>query len=235
MSFVHLHVHSQYSILDGAASVQKLVDKALSYGHPAIALTDHGNMFGIKEFFTYVKKYNKSDKAKETGRTIKPILGCEVYVAKESRLLKGKEHRRYYHLILLAKNMTGYHNLMKLVSYGYIDGMYYRPRIDHGLLEQYHEGLICCSACIAGEIPRLILEGDIEKAEEALLWHKNLFGDDYYLEVQSHKTEVPGQSQEVYERWWLRTMCILLTRRTGLPMTGSSALRPMPIIMTRRG
>ena len=200
MSFVHLHVHSQYSILDGAASVQKLVDKALSYGHPAIALTDHGNMFGIKEFFTYVKKYNKSDKAKETGRTIKPILGCEVYVAKESRLLKGKEHRRYYHLILLAKNMTGYHNLMKLVSYGYIDGMYYRPRIDHGLLEQYHEGLICCSACIAGEIPRLILEGDIEKAEEALLWHKNLFGDDYYLEVQSHKTEVPGQSQEVYEK-----------------------------------
>ena len=97
MSFVHLHVHSQYSILDGAASVQKLVDKALSYGHPAIALTDHGNMFGIKEFFTYIKKYNKSDKAKETGRTIKPILGCEVYVAKESRLLKGKEHRRYYH------------------------------------------------------------------------------------------------------------------------------------------
>ena len=200
MSFVHLHLHTQYSILDGAAPVEKLIDKAIAYGHPAISITDHGNMYGVKEFFTYIKKYNKSDKAKETGRTIKPILGCEVYVAKASRLLKDKEHKGYYHLILLAKNLNGYHNLMKLVSYGFIDGMYYKPRIDHELLARYHQDLICCSACIAGEIPRLILEGDIAKAEEAVLWHKELFGEDYYLEVQLHKTEIPGQSQEVYEK-----------------------------------
>ena len=199
MSFVHLHVHSQYSILDGAASVEKLVDKAIAYGHPAVSLTDHGNMFGVKEFFSYIKKYNKSDKAKETG-TIKPIIGCEVYVAKADRKLKDKEHKGYYHLILLAKNMTGYHNLMKLVSLGYIEGMYYKPRIDHEILAMYHEGLICCSACIAGEIPRLILDENLEKAEEAVLWHRELFGEDYYLEVQLHKTEVPGQSLEVYEK-----------------------------------
>ena len=199
MSFVHLHVHSQYSILDGAASVQKLVDKAIAYGHPAVSLTDHGNMFGVKEFFSYIKKYNGSDKAKETG-TIKPIIGCEVYVAKADRKLKDKEHKGYYHLILLAKNMTGYHNLMKLVSLGYIEGMYYKPRIDHEILATCHEGLICCSACIAGEIPRLILDDNLEKAEEAVLWHRELFGEDYYLEVQLHKTEVPGQSLEVYEK-----------------------------------
>ena len=200
MSFVHLHLHTQYSILDGAASVQKLIDKAIAYGHPAISITDHGNMFGVKEFFTYIKKYNKSDKAKETGRTIKPIIGCEVYVAKADRRLKDKDHKGYYHLILLAKNMNGYHNLMRLVSLGHIEGYYYKPRIDHELLAKYHEDLICCSACIAGEIPRLILEGDIPKAEEAVMWHRELFGEDYYLEVQLHKTEVPGQSLEVYER-----------------------------------
>ena len=200
MSFVHLHLHTQYSILDGAASVQKLIDKAIAYGHPAISITDHGNMFGVKEFFTYIKKYNKSDKAKETGRTIKPIIGCEVYVAKADRKLKDKDHKGYYHLILLAKNMNGYHNLMRLVSLGHIEGYYYKPRIDHELLAKYHEDLICCSACIAGEVPRLILEGDISKAEEAVEWHRKLFGEDYYLEVQLHKTEVPGQSLEVYER-----------------------------------
>lgn len=199
MSFVHLHVHTQYSILDGASPVQKLVDKAVSLGHPAVSITDHGNMFGVKEFFSYIKKYNKSDAGKERGG-IKPIIGCEVYVARDNRKLKDRDHKTYYHLILLAKNIEGYHNLMKLVSYGYIEGMYYRPRIDHELLEQYHDNLICCSACLAGEIPRLIQNGELDKAEEAVRWHKNLFGDDYYLEVQLHKTEVPGLSQEVYER-----------------------------------
>lgn len=198
MSFVHLHVHTQYSILDGASSIQKLVDKALQYGHPAVSITDHGNMFGVKEFFTYIKKYNKSDKGKASP--IKPIIGCEVYVAKDSRLLKDKDHKTYYHLILLAKNMDGYHNLMKLVSYGYIDGMYYRPRIDHDLLKEYHDNLICCSACLAGEIPRMIQNGRLEDAEKAILWHKDLFGEDFYLEVQLHRTQIPGMSTEVADR-----------------------------------
>lgn len=200
MSFVHLHVHTQYSILDGASAVDKLVDKAIACGHPAVAMTDHGNMFGVKEFFTYIKKYNKKFDEEHKDSRIKPIIGCEVYVAKDDRRLKDREHKAYYHLILLAKNMNGYHNLMKLVSYGFIEGMYYKPRIDHSLLEQYHEDLICCSACLAGEIPRMIQAGDLEGAEKAMLWHRDLFGEDYYLEVQLHRTEIPGLSHEVAER-----------------------------------
>ena len=190
MSFVHLHVHTQYSILDGFSAIPKLFDRAEEMGMPALAITDHGNMYGVKEFFKFAKKHP----------SVKPIIGCEVYVTRHyDHKLKDSDHRSYYHLILLAKNADGYKNLMKIVSAGHTEGMYYKPRIDHGLLEKYHEGLICCSACLAGEIPKDIMAGNIDAARDAILWHKNLFGDDYYLEVQLHKTEVPGVSLDVYE------------------------------------
>ena len=190
MSFVHLHVHTQYSILDGQSSIENLFDRAEELGMPGLAITDHGNMYGVKEFFKFAHKHPD----------IKPIIGCEIYVSKYDHHIKDKEHRQYYHLILLAKNYNGYKNLMKIVSTGHIEGMYYgKPRVSHYVLEQYHEDLICCSACIAGEVPRLILAGDLEGAEKAIQWHKNLFGNDYYLEVQLHKTEVPGLSLEVYD------------------------------------
>src|SRR5574344_1903596 len=190
MSFVHLHVHTQYSILDGQSSIENLFARAQELGMPGLAITDHGNMYGVKEFYKYAKKYPD----------IKPIIGCEIYVSKFDHRLKDKDHRAYYHLILLAKNYAGYKNLMKIVSTGHIEGMYYRPRVSHEVLEKYHENLICSSACLAGELSRKIVAGDLEAAEEALKWHKKVFGEDYYLEVMLHKTEVPGQSQEVFEK-----------------------------------
>ncbi len=192
MSFVHLHVHTQYSILDGQASIGGLFERAKELGMPALAITDHGNMYGVKEFLKVAKKYPE----------IKPIIGCEVYVTRHyDHHLKDTNHRGYYHLILLAKNYTGYRNLMKICSTGHIEGMYYgKPRVSHETIEKNAEGLICCSACIAGEIPRAIIAGDMEGAEKAIEWHKNIFGEDFYLEVQEHKTVIPGQSQEVYER-----------------------------------
>ncbi len=190
MSFVHLHVHTQYSILDGMSDISKLFKRADELGMPGLAITDHGNMFGVKEFSDIAKKFPN----------VKPIIGCEVYVTTHyDHKLKDNEHKRYYHLILLAKNHEGYKNLMKLVSLGHIEGMYYKPRISHELLEKYHENLICCSACMAGEIPRNILAGDLKAAEEAIEWHKNLFGEDYYLEVMAHKTELVGMPQDMYE------------------------------------
>ena len=191
MSFVHLHVHTQYSILDGQASIGGLFERAKELGMPALAITDHGNMYGVKEFLKVAKKYPE----------IKPIIGCEVYVTRHyDHKLKDKDHRGYYHLILLAKNYNGYKNLMKIVSTGHIEGKYYdKPRVSHEIVEKYSEGLVCCSACIAGEVPRAIIAGDMEAAEKAIQWHKKVFGDDFYLEVQQHKTEIPGQSQEVYE------------------------------------
>ena len=192
MSFVHLHVHTQYSILDGQASIGGLFERAKELGMPALAITDHGNMYGVKEFLKVAKKYPE----------IKPIIGCEVYVTRHyDHTLKDTNHRSYYHLILLAKNYTGYKNLMKICSTGHIEGMYYgKPRVSHEIIEKYSEGLVCCSACIAGEVPRAIIAGDIAEAEKAIQWHKNIFGDDFYLEVQQHKTEIPDLSQEVYER-----------------------------------
>ena len=159
---------------------------------PALAITDHGNMYGVKEFLKVAKKYPD----------IKPIIGCEVYVTRHyDHKLKDKDHRSYFHLILLAKNYDGYRNLMKIVSTGHIEGKYYeKPRVSHEVVEKYSKGLVCCSACIAGEIPRAIIAGDMAGAEKAIEWHKKVFGDDFYLEVQEHKTQVPGQSQEVYER-----------------------------------
>ena len=190
MAFVHLHVHTQYSILDGAANIKKLFAKAKEDEQIALAITDHGNMFGVKEFLETAQKFPE----------IKPIVGCEVYVAKGSRLDKrGREDLGNYHLVLLAKNLTGYKNLVKLTSYAFIDGFYSKPRIDRELLEQYSEGLICSSACLGGEVPQAILAGNIEKAKEAAMWYKNLFGDDYYLELQRHETDVEGADASTFE------------------------------------
>ena len=188
--FIHLHVHTQYSILDGQASIQRLVDKAVADGMRGMAVTDHGNMFGIKEFFNYAKKVN----GKNPDLNFKPIFGCEVYCARRSRLLReGKTDSSGWHLILLAKNEQGYHNLVKLVSHAWTEGFYQRPRTDHEELERYHEGLIACSACLAGEVPWYIRRGQMREAEEAVQWFKNLFGDDYYLELQRHEVKDPMQ------------------------------------------
>ena len=231
--FIHLHVHTQYSLLDGQAPIDSLIDKAYNDGMRAIAVTDHGNMFGIKEFFNKVNKKNgkvqgaikdlqKELKTLETaepsaenslrkeelskqlneakGNLFKPIIGCECYCARNHRHKREtKEDRSGWHLIVLAKNMQGYKNLIKIVSLSWTDGFYGRPRIDKELLEQHHEGLIVCSACLGGEIPQKIMKGSIQEAEEAILWFKNLMGDDYYLEMQRHETHRPDADQTVYE------------------------------------
>lgn len=229
--FVHLHVHSYYSILDGQASIKGLVDKARANGMRGMALTDHGNMFGIKEFFDYTNKVNGEAKGKIKGlkqqlkeaqnvdspdqgqiESLKqqldearrslfiPIFGCEVYVAEKT--LNDHVDRRDTgrHLILLAKNEKGYHNLLKIVSKAWTDGFYSHPRTDHNELKKYHEGIICSSACLGGEIPQYIMNGQIEKAKEAARWFKDVFGDDYYLELQRHKATVAKANHETYPR-----------------------------------
>ncbi|MEZ5104896.1 MAG: DNA polymerase III subunit alpha [Draconibacterium sp.] len=188
--FTHLHVHSQYSILDGAASVSALVNKAKGDGMSALALTDHGTMFGIKEFHLTCKKAG-----------IKPILGCETYVAARTIYDKNdKIDRSGYHLILLAKNKTGYKNLVKLISIANNEGFYYKPRIDKNLLEKYSEGLIISSSCLGGEIPNLLMNNHVKDAEDAILWFRKIFGEDYYLELQRHPSEFPQQREDVYDR-----------------------------------
>ena len=229
--FVHLHVHTQYSLLDGQASIQRLVDKAIQNGMRGMAITDHGNMMGVKELYNYTNKKNapiqneikelkkklkelenqpEGSASQEQGtetvegirqaiqeaerRIFKPIFGCEMYVAERSLYDKTKElDSTRYHLVVLAKNATGYHNLIKLVSRSWVDGFYNRPRTDHNDLERFHEGLIVCSACIAGEVPRKILAGQMEAAEKTIQWYKNLFGEDYYLELQRHEVKDPMQ------------------------------------------
>ncbi len=190
--FVHLHVHTYFSILDGQASINKLVDKAIADGMRGMAITDHGNMFGVKELFNYCNKVN--GKRKEKGLPeFKPIFGCELYVARRKKTDRSKDHHDLggWHLIALAKNYKGYKNLVKLVSRAWVDGYYGRPRTDHEDLERFHEGLIICSACIAGEVPDKILKGDIAGARESIEWHKRVFGDDYYLELQRHEVKDP--------------------------------------------
>ena len=231
--FVHLHVHTQYSLLDGQASVSKLVDKAMKDGMKGIAVTDHGNMFGIKEFYNYVNKKNSgprgeikelkkrlaelenaSPKDAETleemaacqkkiaeaeSKLFKPIIGCEMYVARRTMDKKeGKPDQSGWHLIVLAKNEKGYHNLIKLVSRAWTKGYYMRPRTDRSELEKYHEGLIVCSACLGGEVPKKITADHYEEAEEAIQWYKNLFGEDYYLELQRHKATVERANHEAF-------------------------------------
>ena len=188
--FIHLHVHTQYSILDGQASIPRLVDKAIANGMRGMAMTDHGNMFGIKEYFNYVKGL----KEKQPELQFKPIFGCEVYCARRNRFLKEtKLDSSGWHLILLAKNEVGYHNLIKIVSNAWVEGFYSRPRTDHDELERYHEGIIACSACLAGEVPWYIRKERMEEAEQAVQWFKRVFGDDYYLEMQRHEVKDPNQ------------------------------------------
>ena len=227
IKFTHLHVHSHFSILDGMSKIPDLVDKCLKYNMYAMALTDHGNMFGIKELADYSDKVNgkvkdkikeqeailkKEDATKEekaaanqeieklNKQFFKPIFGTEAYCAPVNIAKRDGRTDRGWHLILLAKNKTGYKNLCKLASIAYTDGFYYNPRIDHSLLEKYHEGIIASSACLGGEVPQKIMNGDIKGAEETIMWFKSLFVDDYYLELQRHKTDKPGGDQEVYAR-----------------------------------
>lgn len=176
-NFVHLHIHSEYSLLDGANRIKDIPVRAKELGMDAIALTDHGVMYGAIDFYKACKKEG-----------IKPIIGCEVYVATRSRFDKDPNlDNKYNHLILLAKNIEGYKNLSKLVSSGFTEGFYYKPRIDLEILEKYHEGLICCSACLGGSIATAIIEGEQEQAEKIALWHKKVFGEDYYLELQANR------------------------------------------------
>ena len=253
-SFVHLHVHSQYSILDGQASISRIVDSAIENGMPAVAITDHGNMFGIKEFFNYVSKKNSKVEGhiKELKKTLeklesenasqedlskitteisetkkklfKPIIGCEVYVARNGRHVKqGKENLSGNHLILLAKNKTGYHNLIKLVSLGWVEGFYGRPRIDKEILEKYKEGIIVSSACLGGEIPRLIRDNKLDEAVKSIEWYKSHFGDDYYLEMQRHETYAANADQNVYKLQKVVNEGIIeLSRRTGVKIIATN-------------
>lgn len=187
-SFTHLHVHTQYSILDGAANIQSLVERAKSLGMEALAITDHGNMFGVKEFHNTATK-----------KGLLPVIGCEVYVAKRSiKDVSGKEDRSGDHLILLAKNSKGYKNLIKLVSTSWINGFYYKPRVDKELLKIYSEGLIASSACLAGEIQDEILNGTASSAEKALQSYLDIFGEDFYLEIQRHETYDPGADMTIF-------------------------------------
>ncbi|MDE7396405.1 MAG: DNA polymerase III subunit alpha, partial [Muribaculum sp.] len=250
--FIHLHVHTQYSVLDGQASVQKLVDKAIADGMPGLAITDHGNMFGIKEYYNYVNKLNgkvkgsiakaeealkeaqdASDEARVAElqteiaalrrKIFKPIFGCEMYVAAGSL----KEHRDKRdtgrHLVVLAKNEKGYHNLIKIVSQAWTEGFYSHPRTDKEALRTHAEGLIVCSACLGGEIPRLIMAGDIEGAEQTMLWFKEVFGDDYYVELQRHKTDRPGANTDVFDdQQIVNPVLVQLARKHGIKLVATN-------------
>ena len=245
MEFTHLHVHSHYSLLDGLSKVDEIVDKCIANNMYSVALTDHGNMYGIKELLDYCKGLNK--KRKEAAETagepyvpFKPIVGVEAYCARRGRFSRKEdkaispEGRTYFidrsgwHLILLAKNMTGYHNLCRIVSQGYMsDAYYYTPRIDRELLEKYHEGIICSSACLGGELPQKVMSGlqsgDMTEAEETVQWFKNLFGEDYYIELQRHETQKPGADVEVYERQkQVNPVLIELARKYGVKIIATN-------------
>ncbi len=196
--YAHLHVHSHYSMLDGMSTIPGLVNKAIKNGMKGMALTDHGNMFGAKEFYDFVAKKNIG---KEKGTEFKAILGVEAYCARRTRFHKSeREDGSGWHLVLLAKNKIGYQNLCKLVSSSWIEGYYYRPRIDKDILKEHSEGLIVSSACLGGEISRKIADGNIKGAEESIMWFKEIFGDDFYLEVQRLKTDKPGGDRSTYEK-----------------------------------
>lgn len=244
--FVHLHVHSYFSILDGQAPVKKLVDLARADGQRGIALTDHGAMFGIKEFADYISSLNKpvlkeikalEQQLAETPtpelteqleaarlKIFVPIIGCECYCARNGRAAKiAEEDRSGYHLIVLAKNLTGYKNLIKMVSRSYTEGFYYRPRIDKELLEEYHEGLIISSACLGGEVPQLIMKGKEAEAKEAILWFKSVFGEDYYLELQRHQTDKPRGNRETFEKQQeVNTVLVRLAKETGVKLIATN-------------
>ncbi|MFW5831534.1 MAG: DNA polymerase III subunit alpha, partial [Prolixibacteraceae bacterium] len=211
--FTHLHVHLQYSILDGAAGISDLVAKAKNDKMKALALTDHGMMLGCKEFHQTCKSNN-----------IKPIIGCETYVAARTIYDKtDKIDRSGHHLILLAKNKTGYRNLIKLISIATTDGFYYKPRIDKNLLQKYSEGLIASSSCLGGEIPALLMNNRLQDAEDGILWYKNIFGEDYYLELMRHPCEMPQQREEVYDRQVkVNEMIVPLAKKLGIKIIATN-------------
>ena len=213
--FVHLHTHTEYSLSDGIAKIEALVDKAMDDGMPGMAITDHANMFGVAEF---VECVNRKNTAKNTN--FKPIVGCEVYVARRGMAQKSeKEDFAGYHLILLAKNQTGYKNLVKIVSRSWLEGYYGRPRTDHAELERFHEGLICSSACIGGEVAQHILNNDLEAAERAAEWYKGLFGEDYYLELQYHKPTVERANHNTCKlEQKVNNKLIALARKLGIKL-----------------
>ena len=218
--FTHLHVHSQYSLLDGKASVSELVDRAKELGMRGIALTDHGNMFGVKEMWNYVNKKNSGLPEEEK---FKLIIGCEMYVAKDRLTDRRDKSDRGYHLIVLAKNLTGYKNLIKLVSKSWTDGMYFKPRTDRVELAKHKEGLIVCSACLGGEVPQFILNEDYEAAEKRMLWYKETFGDDYYVELQRHQTNKENSNRETYvEQCKVNDVLIPLARKHGIKLIASN-------------
>lgn len=213
INFTHLHVHTQFSILDGASDIKKMIQKAKQDNMRAVTITDHGNMFGVKNFFDEAKKQN-----------IKCILGCEVYMAKRSRFDKtDAADKKSSHLLILAKNLEGYHNLIKLVSKAYTEGFYYKPRIDKELLFEKHQGLIVSTACLAGEIPRAIINGDINKAEELILEYKNIFQEDFYLEMMRHKTNDPIKNAEVFDKQEIINKAYLeLSKKTGVKIIATN-------------
>lgn len=218
--FTHLHVHSQYSLLDGKASVKELVDRSIELGMRGIAITDHGNMFGVKEMFNYVNKKNSGIPDDEK---FKLIIGCEMYVAKDRLFDRKDRSDKGFHLIVLAKNQIGYKNLIKLVSKAWTDGMYFKPRTDRVELEAHKEGLIICSACLGGEIPQFILNGDLQAAEERVKWYKDTFGDDYYLELQRHKTDKENSNKEVYpEQCKVNEVLIQLARKHNIKVVATN-------------
>ena len=204
MSFTHLHVHTEYSLLDGCSRIEKLIDHAVELGQTSLAITDHGVMYGVIDFYKYALK-----------KGIKPIIGCEVYVAPESRFDKQKMvGGSYSHLVLLCKNMEGYRNLIKMVSCGFTEGFYNKPRVDRELLEKHSEGLIALSACLAGEIPKALMNGNYEKAKETALWYNKVFGEgNYYLEVQNHG---------IREQQTVNPQIVRISRETGIPLVATN-------------
>ena len=213
--FVHLHTHTTFSPLDSIAKISELVDKAMADGMPGIAITDHANMFGVAEFLHYVERKNR-----ELGASFKPIIGCEVYVARRGMAQKSeKEDFSGYHLVLLAKNLTGYKNLVKIVSRSWLEGYNGRPRTDHADLERYHEGLICCSACIGGEVAQHILHNDFEAAERTAKWYKSVFGEDYYFELHRHKPTVERANHNTHKlEAKVNRHLVQLSRRLGIKL-----------------
>lgn len=211
--FCHLHVHTQYSILDGAASIPELLKKAIDDGMHAVAITDHGNMFGAKEFHL-----------EATRRGIKPILGCEAYIAnRERHSKKDKNQDGFAHVVLLAKNHKGYQNLITMISLGWTEGFYYKPRIDRELLEKYHEGIICLSACLGGEIPQAIMHRTVEEAERIALEYKRIFGEDFYLELMRHRTDDAGMNKLVFDdQVFVNRTLLELGRKLGIKCVASN-------------
>ena len=213
--FVHLHTHTEYSLSDGLSKIEDLVEKAIADGMPGMAITDHANMFGVCEFVECVNRKNA-----EKNTNFKPIIGCEFYVARRGMEQKSeREDFAGYHLVLLAKNYTGYQNLVKLVSRSWIDGFCGRPRTDKADLERYHEGLICASACIGGEVAQHILNNDMEAAECAAKWYKSVFGEDYYFELHRHIPTVERANHNTYKlEQRVNNQLIALSEKLGIKL-----------------